>query len=195
MAHRRLIRLVAVCALALLAATALAACGKEKHPGEEVREGLSTPLDGLRYTVFITRQLNLASAEDKGYVPEQEPAGTGRELYAVFLEACNPSDDEEREAVDVSSFKITDTQENEFEPIPLEEGNPFAYNGGPVPFKDCEPRRGSLAHQGPASGSMLLFELPIEATENRPLKLHIQGAGGPSGDDHAASEAVVILDV
>lgn len=189
MARRRLFRLLAICALALVAVGTLSACGKEKEPGEEVREGLSTPLGGLRYTVFITRQLNLANVQDRGYLPDQEDAAPGNALYGVFLEACNRSD-EVHEAVEASAFRITDTQENEFEPIPLDEKNPFAYKGGPVPAKNCEPRRGSLAQQGPASGSMLLFELPIEATENRPLKLHIDG---PAGEE--PEEAVVILDV
>jgi hypothetical protein len=195
MAHRRLIRLIAVCALALVATAGLAACGKEKEPGEEVREGLATAVDGLHYTVFITRQFNLADAQDRGYLPEQEDPGEGLELYGVFLEACNKSD-EVHEAVDVSNFRITDTQDNEYEPLELEETNPFAFKGGPVQPKNCEPARGSLAQQGPASGSILLFELPIEATENRPLKLHIESAGAPGeGHDFEAEEAVVILDV
>ena len=195
MGPRRVTRLVAICALALLASAGVAACGKEKAPGEEVREGLATAIDGLQYTVFITRQLNLANAEDRGYLPDQEAPEAGVELYGVFLEACNKSD-EVHEAVDVSHFKITDTQENEYEPLPLDEKNPFAYKGGPVEPKNCEPPRGSLAHQGPASGSMLLFELPIEATENRPLKLHIESAGAPGeGHDFEAEEAEVILDV
>ena len=37
------------------------------------------------------------------------------------------------------------------------------------------PARGSLAQQGPTSGAMLLFNLPLAATENRPLQLHIRG--------------------
>ena len=33
-----------------------------------------------------------------------------------------------------------------------------------------------MAQQGPTAGSMLLFEFPLENTENRPLELEI---GGP----------------
>jgi hypothetical protein len=169
----------------------LPACGKESNkPGEIVREGLSTPLGGLRYTVFLTRQLNLGNDEDKGYLPGFDHAPPGKGWYGVFLEACNKGD---KEAVASSSFQITDTQGNTFEPTDLPEENPFAYHGGVVPPKNCEPSRGSLAQQGPTSGAVLLFQLPLAATENRPLELHIEGPFDPA--EGKRSEAAVILDI
>ncbi len=39
--------------------------------------------------------------------------------------------------------------------------------------EECIPEEGSLADLGPTAGAMLLFELPLEALENRPLVLHI----------------------
>jgi hypothetical protein len=191
MAHRRLHRLAALCALALVAAGALSACGKESNkPGETVREGLSTPLGGLRYTVFLTRQLNLRNEEDKGYLPGVQEAPPKKGWYAVFLEACNKG---KREAVASSSFFITDTQGGRFEPTDLPEENPFAYHGGVVPPENCDPARGSLAQQGPTSGSVLLFQLPLAATENRPLELHIEGPFNPA--EGKRSEATVVLDI
>jgi hypothetical protein len=191
MARLRLHRFAAICALALLAAALLSACGKQSNKaGETVREGLSTPLGGLRYTVFLTRQLNLANSEDKGYLPFAKEAPPGNGLYAVFLEACNKG---KQEAVASSSFEITDTQGNSFEPTDLPEENPFAYHGGVVPPSNCEPARGSLAQQGPTSGAVLLFELPLASTENRPLELHIQGPFDPAAGK--PSEATVILDI
>jgi hypothetical protein len=191
MAHRRLHRFAAICALALLAAALLSACGKESNkPGETVREGLSTPLGGLRYTVFLTRQLNLANEEDKGYLPGAKEAPPGKGLYGVFLEACNKST---KDAVASSSFEITDTQGNTFEPTDLPQENPFAFHGGVVPPENCEPARGSLAQQGPTSGAMLLFELPLAATENRPLELRIRGPFDPAKGK--VSEAAIILDI
>ncbi|MFL5841652.1 MAG: hypothetical protein ACJ77Z_14480 [Thermoleophilaceae bacterium] len=191
MAHRRLHRLAALCALALVAAGALSACGKQSNkPGETVREGLSTPLGGLRYTVFLTRQLNLRNEEDKGYLPGVQEAPPKKGWYAVFLEACNKG---KREAVASSSFFITDTQGGRFEPTDLPEENPFAYHGGVVPPENCDPARGSLAQQGPTSGSVLLFQLPLAATENRPLELHIEGPFNPA--EGKRSEATVVLDI
>jgi hypothetical protein len=188
---RRALNLTALAALALVCAGVFAGCGKSSNePGETVREGLSTPLAGLRYTVFLTRQLNLENNEDKGYVPGREEAPPGKGLYGVFLEACNTGD---KPATAASRFYIEDTQGNRFSPEGLDSENPFAYHGGAVDPKNCEPARGSLAQQGPVSGSMLLFELPLAATENRPLELHIEGpfdaaTGHPE-------EATVILDI
>jgi hypothetical protein len=180
-----------LCAVALVALGVLAGCGKSSNKaGEEVREGLSTPLGGLRYTVFMTRLLNLGLDEDKGYLPGRKEAPPGKALYGVFLQACNESD---KEAIAASRFFIEDTQGNRFTPQGLAADNPFAYQGGPVPPKNCEPRRGSLAQQSPTSGAMLLFELPLAATENRPLKLHIQGPF--NAGEGKSDEATVVLDL
>jgi hypothetical protein len=182
-------RLTALCVLAVVCLGAFSGCGKVSNkPGETVGEGLSTPLGGLRYTVFITRQLNLAAPEDRGYVPFQQEAPPGHGLYGVFLQACNESST--ATALAASNFYIQDAQGNRFSPVALSRRNPFAFQGGPVPPQNCEPRRGSLAQQGPTSGSLLLFNLPNAATENRPLELHIQNPAGGS-----PAQATVILDI
>jgi hypothetical protein len=184
--------LVLLSALALLCVVAFAGCGKVSNkPGETVREGLSTPLDGLRYTVFLTRQLNLANEEDKGYLPGYKEAAPGRGLFGVFLEACNKSTDKTASAAD--RFYIEDAQGNRFTPQGLPQDNPFAYHGGAVPPENCEPARGSLAQLSPTSGALLLFDLPLAATENRPLELHIEGPFNASSGQ--ADEARVILDI
>jgi hypothetical protein len=189
---RRRPNLTALAALALVCAGLFAGCGKSSNEeGETVREGLSTPLAGLRYTVFMTRQLNLANEEDKGYVPGHDEAPPGKGLYGVFLEACNNSDSAEANAA--NRFYIEDTQGNRFSPEGLATDNPFAYHGGAVPPKNCEPAKGSLAQQGPTSGALLLFEIPLAATENRPLELHIEGPFDASSG--RPDEATIILDI
>lgn len=190
MAPRRAYRLVSICTSAVLAAGLLTACGKQHTAGEPVREGLSTPLGGLRYTVFMTRQLNLANEEDKGYVPGTKEAAPGHGWYGVFLQACNQG---KRPAAAVDRFTIVDTQGEEFPATALDANNPFAFQGVMVPPENCEPARGSLAQQGPTSGAMLLFNLPLAATENRPLQLHIQGAFNPAKGK--PDEAIVTLDI
>lgn len=181
-------RSLAALALALvLAAGVLAGCGDDEGTAgesadpaaeeeEEVfREGLAEPLGGLQYNVFITRQLNLNLPEDMAYY-DGPPAPAGSALYGVFLEVCN--DDDEGEAHrSADTFLIRDTQGNEFEPIELEETNPFAYQAGVVEAGQCIPRRGSIPQLGPTGGALLLFELPQEATENRPLELEVVGDG------------------
>jgi hypothetical protein len=191
MARRPSNRIV-LCVLALLCISVFAGCGKESNKaGETVREGFSTPLGGLRYTVFLTRQLNLANQEDKGYLPGRKEAPPGKGLYGVFLEACNKSGD--KTAVAASRFYIEDSQGNKFSPEGLAQDNPYAYHGGPVAPQNCMPVHGSLAQLGPTSGALLLFELPLAATENRPLELHIEGPFNASKGK--PDEATVILDI
>src|ERR687895_126932 len=104
---------VAACLLVVAAPLGLAACGDEE-PGvdEPAREGLSLPLDGVNYNVFITRQLNPAIPPDDTYVEGPEPA-PDETLYGVFVQVCNNSD-ERRGSVE--DFKVVDNQGNEFEP-------------------------------------------------------------------------------
>jgi hypothetical protein len=64
------IRTLAACALALVLAGGLAACGAshdEIGVEEPAREGLAVNIGGLDYNVFITRELNLAITPDKDY--------------------------------------------------------------------------------------------------------------------------------
>ena len=169
---RRLLMLL--CLAALVAG--LAACGKsdeEQGVDEPAREGLALELDGVDYNVFITRQLNPKITPDKAYFdgPEAEP---GETLYGVFIQVCNRSDEAHQTAED---FKIKDNQDNEFEPEELPEDNPFAYHAGELESDGCFPEAGSVAQLGPTSGSMLLFRMPLQNTEYRPLELEVQGQG------------------
>jgi hypothetical protein len=152
----------------------LAACGDEEQGFDEpAREGLAIELDGVDYNVFITRQLNPRVAPDGAYGTEEAPAG--ETLYGVFIQVCNNSD-EPRETV--SEFVVKDNQENEFEPEELPEDNQFAYSPRTLNPEECIPEAGSVAQLGPSAGSMLLFQLPLENTENRPLELEVEGEGG-----------------
>ncbi len=157
--------------LAFAAALPLAACGSDKEQGvdEPAREGIAVELGGVDYTVFITRELNPKITPDDAYVSEEAPAGQA--LYGIFLRACNTSD-EEREVA--SDFTVRDNQENTFEPESLPEDNQFAYNARALGPGECIPAAGSVAQLGPTAGSMLLFEFPLENTENRPLELEVE---------------------
>lgn len=170
-------RLVAFACLAVLALGA-SACGDEE-PGvdEPAREGLALELDGVDYNVFITRQLNPAIPPDDAYVeaPEPEPTDT---LYGIFLQTCNTSDEPQGTA---EEFMIVDAQGNEFEPDELPLNNRFAYHPRELLPQECIPEAGSVAQLGPTAGSMLLFTLPLENTEYRPLELEINGGGDEGG--------------
>ena len=163
---RRKIASAAVFALVL---AALAGCGGEKNP-QPAREGLTVQLEGVEYTVYITRELNLKLPPDQAYYngPEAPP---GQAYYGVFIQTCNPGADPKRTA---DSFKVVDNQGNEFEPTPIEEKNPFAYHPRTLGDRECIPQSGSVAQLGPTEASMLLFKLPLSNTENRPLELDIE---------------------
>ena len=189
MPRARSLRIALVCIAALGAVFALSACGVKHKADEPVREGLGIDLGGLNYTVYITRQLNLKNEEDQGYYRGAE-AKPGSALYGVFMQACNHT---KQDQVASRTFEIEDTQGNTFEPRASDPDNPFMWHGGAVPPENCEPARGSLAALAPASGAMVLFELPISATENRPLELHIQGPFNPEKGKN--DEATIELDV
>jgi hypothetical protein len=175
-------RLLMLLCLAALAVAAGGCFNKDVKQGvdEPAREGLALELDGVDYNVFITRQLNIKVAPDKAYFDGPEPA-KGETLYGVFIQVCNHSKDTHQT---VDNFKIKDNQGNEFEPEELPEDNPFAYHGAELLPSECIPEAGSVAQLGPTSGSMLLFRLPLQNTEYRPLELEIQG----EGDDHLTYE-------
>lgn len=175
-------RTLAACALTLVAAAGLTACGADHEKigvEEPAREGLSVDIGGLDYNVFITRELNLAITPDKDYY-EGPPAEPGNNLFGIFIRVCNPSEDETLPSA--SEFLVTDNQGVEFEPIELAEDNAFAYNARELMPGECIPEDGSVAQQGPTAGSMLLFDFPLENTENRPLELEITSPPTPEHD-------------
>jgi hypothetical protein len=165
---------VAACLLAVAAPLGLAACGEE-HPGvdEPAREGLALELDGITYNVFITRQLNPRVPPDGAYVTDEAPPGEA--LYGIFIQVCNHTDEAHET---VSDFVVKDNQENEFEPEELPVDNHFAYSPRTLDPDECIPEAGSVAQLGPSAGSMLLFEFPLETTENRPLELEMEAESG-----------------
>ena len=162
--------------LLCLAAIALSAsgCGNKDHrPGvdEPAREGLAIELEGIEYNVFITRQLNPRITPDEAYYDGPD-VGEGETLYGVFIQVCNQTKDSHPTA---ERFKVTDNQGNEFEPEELPEDNAFAYHPEELGPEECIPKAGSVAQLGPTAGSMLLFKLPLQNTEYRPLELEIEG--------------------
>lgn len=190
MSRRPLTRATALL-LAVAAVGALAGCGVEHAEGEPRREGLALPLEGVAYQVVLTRQINPRDIEDQGYLREEiEPPPPGQTFYGVFLQACNITEEDQLTA---STFRVVDSSGAEFEPVELDDTNPFAYNPTVLEPTDCLPRDGSLAETGPTSASLLLFEVPIDATENRPLELIIQE--GFSLAEGETNELVIELDL
>ena len=178
---------------ALALALALLAGGCARDEEEPVREGLFEEVGGVEYNVYITRQLNLRDVEDRGYYqgPEAPP---GSALFGVFLEVCNPDDEVSApDWLSAGRFVIEDTVGNRFEPRQVAADNIWAYRARPLGHNACTPEEGTLAESGPTSGSLLVFEIPHESLENRPLNLIITSP--PLGSEQERESGRIELDV
>jgi hypothetical protein len=158
---------ILACAAAALIA---AGCGEEKD--EPKREGLGAEVAGIKYTVFITRQINQHLASDRGYYRGPEPR-PGFTYYGVFMKVCNETEGF-KTPIEYDDFHVKDSQGNEFEPLEMEPDNVFAYRARRLSKKACVPEAGSPPATGPTGGALLLFEFPVQTLENRPLELEIE---------------------
>jgi hypothetical protein len=179
--------------IALLCASALVAAGcgtKEAVVTFAADEGTSVDVAGLTYQVQLSRYLNPNDVED-GFYLRGLPAGSkldpGRNevWFAIFMRVKNFTGGTVTPA---SQFTITDTENNKFQPVPLDaKVNPFLYVADPIPHAGVLPEPESPAASGPIQGSMILFRIKTDSLQNRPLVLHIEGP--------AATEATVDLDL
>jgi hypothetical protein len=193
MPRRMTLRRPRVAALACLLVGLVALTGCENtRENDAGREGLPEEVGHIDYNVFITRELNLRDTEDSGYFkgPEAPP---GFALYGVFLQACNPSSDVKAPHwAAASNFEIEDTQGNRFKPLALPQDNIWAYRGRPLKQGACIPTKGSLPAGGPTTGSLLIFKLPLQTLENRPLDLRIMAPPNAAGE---RDTGVIELDI
>ena len=171
--HRRpLLSLLALMALFALA-VGVSACGYESH-SKEVEEGAPVELGELHYNVTFSRYLNPNDSEDEAYLEGQPEAPQGESYFGVFFEVQHDSDHTQ---VLPETLTITDTDDREYEVAESE--SIFAFPlGGEVEAEEQIPVLDSAAQLGPIEGSVAIFLLPDEASENRPLILHIPPAEG-----------------
>ncbi|HEX6688673.1 MAG TPA: hypothetical protein VF085_08420 [Solirubrobacterales bacterium] len=176
MVPSRRIALSLLAALALaMAAFALSACGYSSD-SKDVVEGEPVELGELQYNVIFSRFLNAKDNEDSAYLVGQPEPPEGHSYFGVFLEVQNESEEPQTLA---KSFTITDAGHQTFEAIPSESLYALPF-GGEVESQEQVPVLDSTPQQGPIEGSLVLFELPASASENRPLTLSIPGPEGPA---------------
>jgi hypothetical protein len=163
-------RVASVLAVAALVVPVLSGCSRHHEIPEP--EGQTVKVGGLSYTVFITRQLNLRDPEDHGYYsgPDAPP---GFAYFGVFIQVCNDYNHVPHASTPVNTFRIVDTEGNQFDTTPLQPSDVFGYRPRPLSAKECVPTPGSAPATGPIGGSLLLFKLPVTSIENRPLDLEI----------------------
>jgi hypothetical protein len=175
----------------LAALLLLAGCGdKASVVTKADTEGVTVDVGGLKYQVQISRYLNPNDQEDKYYLrglPQATNLDPGKDAvwFAVFMRVKNESGGT---LTPTNQFTITDTENNKFEPLQFDPNvNPFLYIPEPIPHAGVLPEPETPAANGPIQGSMLLFKINAPSLQNRPLVLHISGAGG--------EEATVDLDL
>jgi hypothetical protein len=171
-------RLSTITLLAALAASlvALGGCGAEEEEFHSV-EGEPLELGELLYNVQITRFLNPDSIPDSEYLEGAEPLAEGEQYLAVFVRITNEG--EEIEQVP-EGFEIETSRDETFEAMEIE--NAFAMPlGAEIPGEGQIPEVDTPAASGPIKGSMILFAVPEDATEDRPFELLIEGPEGEPG--------------
>jgi hypothetical protein len=166
-------RLAATTAVAVAAATSLAACGSEE-PTAGKTEGVYVNTGDLKYQVQISRQLNPNDFEDRDYLtglPAGESLKAGQEYFAVFMRVFNKTGEDHPAA---SQFVIRDTTGKEYKPIALNANlNRTAYRAAVVHGGDQIPVPGSLARENLTQGGLILFKVENGSYANRPLELDI----------------------
>jgi hypothetical protein len=164
-------------AIILVALTAgVSACGYSSAGDVSVVEGQTVSLGELQYTVVFSRFLNPNDNEDSAYLVGHPPPPKNSSYFGVFLVVQNESEESQTLA---GSFTIKDSEDQTYEA--LESESLYALPiGGEVEPQEQIPVLDTTPQQGPIEGSVVLFQLPVSATENRPLTLEIPGPGGPA---------------
>ncbi|HXS46188.1 MAG TPA: hypothetical protein VN756_01850 [Solirubrobacterales bacterium] len=176
MAHHRRIALPLFVALALASITlVVSACGYSSD-SREVVEGEPVKLGELQYNAVFSRFLNPNDNEDSAYLVGQPQLPPGHSYFGVFFEVQNESEEPQTLA---NSFTITDADHETFDAIPSESLYALPF-GGEVESQEQIPVLDSTPQQGPIEGSVVIFDLPASASENRPLILEIPDPEGPA---------------
>lgn len=165
-------------ALALLAlAVAVSACGYVSHD-KEVVEGQPVELGGIHYNVIFSRYLNPNDHEDAAYLVGQPPAPPETSYFGVFFEVQNESDETKSLP---TGFTIRDAENTPFQALASESLFAFPLSGE-IEAEEQIPELSTPPQSGPIQGSLVLFLLTDEASQNRPLTLEIESPEGEKGE-------------
>jgi hypothetical protein len=169
-------------ALALLCASfGLTACGnKEETVTRGESEAVYVTLGDVQYQVQLSRQLDPYSPGDrdllKGVAADQRALRPNEIWFGVWVAAVNGTEDPQKLA---DAFRIRDTTGKEFEPIPLQADSPFAYRPVDIAADAVYPLPGSASGQSPTTGGFLLFRMPRQTLDFRPLELELASSALP----------------
>ncbi len=178
--RRRPLRALAAALLAVGLSLAIAACGSSSEEKTGLAEGEPVSLGNLQYNVVFSRFLNPHDIEDHEYLVGQAPPPADGAYLGVFVQIINKSHD--RHEPIPGEFKVVDTEDQEF--TSLASDSIYALPlGGSIGPEDVAPALDSTPQVGPIGASLVLFEIPDAAAENRPLQFVIPGTDGPASID------------
>jgi hypothetical protein len=184
---------ITIAAVAVLASLAVAGCGDKKDVvTNAATEGIWIDAGPLDYHIQGSRLLEPGQTPDSAYlrgVPAGVPPPSGKEVwFAVFLRVENRT---KHAAPTARDFEIVDTQGNTYSPFGLDpKVNPFAYQPTTLQPDKVIPIPDSPQDFDSVAGAELLFKLPLESYQNRPLEFRVHSADGT-----APAEASIDLDV
>ena len=171
--RRRPVAILISLLASLALAGALAGCGEEEEPTEVV-EGEPIEVADLEYNIVLTRFLNPDDNEDAEYLVGQPPAEPGTTYLGVFLTIENETEEQRPSA---HRYVVKDTLDNEYEAVDSE--SPYALEvAAEVPGEGELPLPNTTAATGPNQGSLLIFQVDDDVSENRPLKLDVETSAG-----------------
>src|SRR4051794_26014007 len=160
-------------ALSLALVAAVSACGnKQSQIKHGDTEGAYIDVGDLKYQVEISRQLNPTDTEDREYLRGvTDTLGTDDVWFALFVRVENTTDSVQHPA---QQYDITDTLGNTFRPVAIDaRSNPYAYTPVAIAGNSLLPSPDSTAAQNSINGQLLLFKIPRQNLDNRPLVLTI----------------------
>lgn len=183
---RRLLLVPAVVASVAL----LPACGGHQTVTEGESEAVYVTNGELQYQVQISRQLNPADPGDRallvGLPVDERELGADDLWFGVWVRVWNGTDEPHKAAAD---FEIVDTKGERFEPVEFAPENILAYRADTVEANSQYPVPDSVPENLPTTGGVLVFKLPRQALDFRPLELIFHEPGKPD------NESSVRLDV
>jgi hypothetical protein len=155
----------------------VSACGYESTETDVV-EGEPVELGDLHYNVIFSRYLNPNDSEDSAYLVGQAPPEPATTYFGVFFEVQNETE-ESKPLPD--KFTIEDSDHEVFDSLASDSLYAFPM-GGELEEHEQIPVLGSTPEQGPIEGSVVLFLLPDDSSQNRPLVLEIHSPDGETGE-------------
>jgi hypothetical protein len=164
-------------AIALFAiALPLAACGADEEE-LDVAEGEPIIADDVSYNVVISRFLNPDDTEDAEYLAGAPDPPAHEAYFGVFMQIHNDSDESVLVPDDLS---VVDTLDNTYGAVETDSSYALPL-GVDLPAHTKFPVPDSTPAYGPIEGSLVLFLLREDATDNRPLMLELPLPSGKIG--------------